>query len=127
MLAFLVSSSEGRGVFSWNRYMSDNIPAIAISAILAAASVYSIICAILVVLPRKNARTTTLFWGAWHIHKDRFLVAAENRDADYLFQQYVDNVSTLSEIARAKYRFVGLAFRGLVITVLAFVLLPIVT
>jgi hypothetical protein len=123
MLAFLVSSSEGRGVFTLTRYASGNIPAIVMSALLACASVFTIICAISVVLPRKGAKTSSLFWGAWPKHRPEFLQAARHNDPDYLFNEYVSNVDTLSEIARGKYRFAGLAFRGLVVTVLAYVFL----
>jgi hypothetical protein len=123
MLAFLISSSEGRGVFTAAQYASADILPAAISGILALSSVFSIICAILVILPRRNSKTTTLFWGAWPKHRDGFRQAASDADADYLFQQYIDNVDTLSAIACDKYRFVGLAFRALVVTVLSYVLL----
>lgn len=123
MLAFLVSSSEGRGVFTTERYLNGSLPGIIASALLASASVFSIICAICVVLPRKSTKTSSLFWGAWGQHRIEFLQAARANDPHYLFNEYVSNVDTLSEIARAKYSFAGYAFRGLVVTVLAYVFL----
>lgn len=51
MLAFLISSAEGRSVFDWALYAKADIPEALLRAILACASVFSIICAILVVLP----------------------------------------------------------------------------
>lgn len=127
MLAFLISSSEGRGVFTLSRYASAALLPASISGILALASVFSIICAILVILPRHAPKTTTLFWGGWERHREPFRQAALKTDLDYLFEQYMDNVDVLSVIARQKYRFVGLAFRGLVVTVLAYVALLVVS
>lgn len=127
MLAFLISSSEGHGVFTLSRYFTAAWLPATVSGILAVASVFSIICAILVILPRHAAKTTTLFWGGWPRHRDAFREAALRSDLDYLFEQYMDNVDVLSGIARQKYRFVGFAFRGLVVTVLAYVSLLIVS
>lgn len=123
MFAFLVSSEEGRNVFTWQRYMEgEMLPAI-FSATMALASIFSLIAAILVVLPRKGATSTTLFWGAWSAHRDEFIDAAGRGDSGYLFRQYVDNADVLSAIACSKYRFVIAAFRGLLVTVLAYVCL----
>jgi hypothetical protein len=127
MLAFLISSSEGRNVFTLNRYMEGDIAAIAVSAALAVASVFSILSAILVVLPRSIPRSTSLFWGAWPKHRLLLLEAARRADASYLFNQYLENADILSLIARKKYRFVSFAFRGLVVTVVSYVLLLSVT
>lgn len=121
MLAFLISSSEGRGVFTPAQYSGGQFVTVFFSLLLALSSIFSIICAILVILPRKSAKTTTLFWGAWPQHRDVFRQAAREADSGYLFQQYLDNADTLSVIACGKYRFVALAFRGLVVTVLSYV------
>ncbi|MGO6684013.1 hypothetical protein AB9E03_33760, partial [Rhizobium leguminosarum] len=53
MLAFLVSSSEVRDVFSLTRYTGGTTGSMLFSGLLAAASVFSILSAILVVLPRR--------------------------------------------------------------------------
>lgn len=123
LLAFLISSSDGRGVFTVARYAGGESGVMLMSALLALSSVFSVISAILVILPRRNARSTTLFWGGWEQGRAGFVDAAGRGDAGYLFAQYLDNVDTLSAIARSKYRFVGFAFRGLVVTVLSYVLL----
>jgi hypothetical protein len=51
------------------------------------------------------------------------LAASERSDMDFLFNEYLGNVDNLSLIAKAKYRFVSLAFRGLIAMVLAYALL----
>jgi hypothetical protein len=123
MLAFLVSSSEGKAVFSWTRYSEGPWIPVLISGILALASVLSILCAILVVLPRHIDKSTSLFWGTWPKHRPIFELAAQRSDVSYLFHEYLDNADVLSLIARQKYKFVSYAFRGLVFTVIAYVLL----
>lgn len=52
-----------------------------------------------------------------------FLNASTSLDQGYLFEQYLGNVDNLSAINRAKYRFVGFAFRGLLVAVVTYVLL----
>lgn len=123
MFAFLVSSDEGRSVFTWQRYMEGEILPMIFSAVMALASIFSLLAAILVVLPRKGATSTTLFWGAWRAHRAEFIDAAGRGDSTYLFRQYVDNADVLSAIACSKYRFVIAAFRGLLVTVLAYICL----
>jgi hypothetical protein len=127
MLAFLISSAEGRSVFDWNRYAQGEAVEILLRATLACASVFSIICAILVVLPRSVQRSTSLFWGTWPQHRPVFELAAANRDVSYLFNQYLNNADILSLISRRKYKCVSFAFRGLVVTVLAYVVLLLAT
>ncbi len=123
MLAFLITSSEGREVFTWARYAQGTPQGILFSGMLATASVFSILCAIMVVLPRQVNSSTSLFWGAWPKHRDHFRQAAARRDTGYLFSQYLENADILAAIARGKYRCVTLAFRGLMVTVIAYVLL----
>jgi hypothetical protein len=123
MLAFLVSSSDGRQVFNFARYLTGTWFSNFASAALAVASIFSILAAILVVLPRHVEKSTSLFWGTWPRHRPIFESAARNRDVAYLFHEYLENADVLSLIARQKYKFVGYAFRGLVFTVLAYVLL----
>ncbi len=123
MLAFLVSSSEGRGVFTWTRYTEGPWLTVILSAILALVSLLSILAAILVVLPRHVNKSTSLFWGTWPKHRPAFELAAQRGDIGYLFREYLENADVLSLIARQKYKFVSYAFRGLVFTVVAYVLL----
>jgi hypothetical protein len=123
MLAFLVSSAEGRGVFKIQRYLTGEPITIVLSGLLALAVITSLVSAILVVLPRHRPTSTSLYWGGWESHRAKFLAARDGHDATYLFDQYIGNVDNLSAINKAKYRFVGLAFRGLLVAVLAYVLL----
>ena len=111
-------------MFKLQRYMSGDAPAMVLSAILAVAVVVSLISAILVVVPRHRADgATSLYWAAWPEHRDTFVAARQAGDDDWLFAQYLGNVDNLAAINRAKYRFVGFAFRGLMVAVLAYVLL----
>lgn len=123
MLAFLVSSAEGRGVFKIQRYLTGEPITVVLSGLLALAVITSLGSAILVVLPRHRPTSTSLYWGGWETHRDKFLAARDSLDATYLFDQYVGNVDNLSAINKTKYRFVGLAFRGLLVAVMAYVLL----
>ena len=123
MLAFLVSSSEVRSAFTWGRYLHGTPQSMLCSGLLAGASVFSILSAILVVLPRHVNKSTSLFWGTWSKHRPRLWEAARRRDELYLFDEYLNNADILSAIARSKYRCVTLAFRGLMVTVIAYVLL----
>ncbi|WP_421577147.1 Pycsar system effector family protein [Shinella sp. M31] len=123
MLALLVTSTESRAVFTWSRYVEGDWTSDIFSGLLALALVFSIVSAILVVLPRRVDNSTSLFWGAWPHHREDFRKAARARDIDYLFEQYMQNADAMASIAREKYRFVGFAFRGLLLTVLAYVAL----
>lgn len=127
MLAFLLSSAEGRGVFNWVRYTQGTWIEASFSAVLAAASVFSILFAIRVVLPRHIDKSTSLFWGTWQNQRGLFEAAAQKSDVSYLFNQYLDNADVLALIARQKYKCVSFAFRGLVFTVLAYVALLLAT
>lgn len=123
MLAFLITSAEGRGVFDWRRYQDGEIVSVILSGALAVAVVVTAVSAILVVLPRARGKGTSLYWGGWAENRDRFVDASRSGDPDYLMREYLGNVDNLAAIAGSKFRFVGLSFRGLVVTVLAYVLL----
>ncbi|QRM56883.1 hypothetical protein F3Y30_10965 [Sinorhizobium sp. BG8] len=121
MLAFLVTSGEGRGVFTLSSYASESIADTLLSALLAVSLVVSIVSAILVVLPRRVNKATSLFWGAWPKHREAFRAAAAEGDTRYLFDQYLENADAMAMLAADKYRYVAFAFRGLLLTVLAYV------
>ena len=126
MLAFLVSSAEGSSVFRIERYQSGSWALIVLSAIMAVAIAFSLVNAILVVLPRHRGKASSLYWGGWPANRDLFIAAHEARDPDYLFNEYLNNVDNLALINRAKYRHVGHSFRGLVVAVLAYLLMLII-
>jgi hypothetical protein len=124
ILAFLISSAEGSGVFQLQRYHSGNWPTAVLSAILALAVAASLVSAILVVLPRHRAKATSLYWGAWSAeNRQKFIAAHEARDPDYLFNEYLTNIDNLALINRSKYRHVGTSFRALIIAVLAYLMI----
>src|SRR5262249_9049151 len=107
MLAFLVSSAEGSSVFKMQRYMGDNWPLMISSAFLAGAVAISLVSAILVVLPRHRAKSTSLYWGGWKANREMFIAAHDARDPNYLFNEYLSNVDNLAMINRSKYRHVS--------------------
>ncbi|PZO79877.1 MAG: hypothetical protein DI629_08250 [Mesorhizobium amorphae] len=124
MVAFLVSSAEGRAVFDPARYHGADRVVLVLSALLAGAVLVSLIAAILVVLPRNHKATgTSLYWGGWPVNREKFLHARRSDDPDWLFSEYLGNVDALSAINRKKYRFVATAFRALMVTVVCYCLL----
>lgn len=123
MIAFIITSTEGRAAFQLQRYLEAQFPLVIFSACMAAAATFSLIAAIMVVLPRRVGRSTSLFWGGWDANRANLLAAGERNDMDFLFREYLGNIDNLSLIARAKYRFVSMSFRGLIAMVLAYVLL----
>lgn len=122
-LAFVVSSTEGRNVFNPAKYSIHALVPGFFSALLAIALVVSMVSAINVVLPRKGAKPTSLYWGGWKQNRKSFLQAHGSLDPDYLFAQYLGNVDALAAINRAKYRNVQLSFHSLMIGVISYVVL----
>lgn len=127
MIAFLVSSADVRSAFALTRYTVSEFPLMVTSFVLAVGVTVALVSAILVVLPRRSAVSTSLFWGTWPVQRTRFQAAADANDGDYLFSEYVTNADTLASIAKAKYRFVSIAFRSLVVAVLAYLLVLSIT
>lgn len=123
MLAFLITSSEGRATFQWQRYVDAEFPLVIFSAAMALAASCSLVAAILVVLPRRGVGSTSLFWGGWEAHRAMVIDAGCRNDPDFIFQEYLANIDSLSLIARVKYRYVTIAFRSLIVMVLAYLLL----
>ena len=123
MVAFLVTSAEGRDVFSAARYAQGSWHTVVLSACMALAVVTTIFAAVLVVLPRKATGGTTLYWGAWSDNRQRFIEADRTGDPQFLTREYLGNVDALASIARRKFMFVATAFRGLLLAILAYVLL----
>lgn len=123
MIAFLISSTEGKQVFSLARYQSGEPIAILLSAFMAVSVLVSVIAAILVVLPRHVKTSTSLYWAGWSASRKALAAAYEGKDDAFLFNEYLANADTLAIIARAKYRYVWVAFRGLMVSVVGYVLL----
>lgn len=123
MLAFLVTSADGRGVFKAETYSTGSWPYAVISAVMGLSVMVTLISAILVVLPRTAADGTSLYWGAWSDNRAAFLEANSSGDPEFLTREYLGNVDNLSKIARRKFLFVNTAFRGLLVAVIAYVCL----
>lgn len=123
MGAFLVTSAEGRAVFRIERYLTADPVTAVLSAALATGVVLTLLFGILVVLPRHRATGTSLYWGGWPGNRSGFLAAREKADLEWIFREYLGNVDNLSAINRAKYRYVGFAFRTLLLTVVSYCLL----
>jgi hypothetical protein len=122
MLALTVSSAEARKAFSWQR-LTEASPLVAFSSLLlVAAIIVTLVTAICVVLPRSRPGRTVLFWGAWPAAGERLIAARAAGDEDFLIQDLLQNTTTLSAIAAAKYRLISIAFRALLITVAAYAL-----
>lgn len=124
LLAFIVTSPDGRAAYSLKRYLSGDPVLTLLSAMLAISLLVAILSAIMVVMPRSRAATgTSLYWGTWRVNRERFTAARAHGDGDYLFDEYLGNVENLSLINRDKYRFVSYAMRGLIAAVIAYVLI----
>ncbi|TBN46834.1 hypothetical protein EYF88_16095 [Paracoccus sediminis] len=123
MVAFLLASAEGRDVFSLAAYRDATPVQAAITGVMALAVLLTLFSALGVVLPRKLAQGTSLFWGAWPDQGRRLLAARDAGDAVFLFDEYARNVENLATLARRKFRLVGLAFRGLMVWLACYVLL----
>lgn len=124
ILAFLVTSSEGRSAYRLERYQSGDALLIILSLLLGLAAVVCVVAAILVVLPRhRGGKASSLYWGAWSANRDEFVAAEQRADANYLRDEYLNNIDNLSAINRSKYRAVSVAFRALIVVVVSYVLL----
>lgn len=127
MVAFLLASAEGRDIFTISAYREATRLQAIIGAVMAIAVLFTMYSAIAVVLPRRLARGTSLFWGAWPAQGTRLLSARRQGDTGFLFDEYAANVQNLATIARRKFRLVNMAFRGLMIWVACYVLLLAIT
>lgn len=123
MIAFLVSSAEGRSVFNIGRYTDGRWTEAFVSGLMAFAVMFTLVSAIMVVLPRDASNGTTLYWGTWAVNRERFLAARAEADSNFLIDEYARNVDNLAAICHRKFFFVGTAFRGLLVAVLAYVVL----
>ncbi|WP_075214473.1 Pycsar system effector family protein [Mongoliimonas terrestris] len=119
MLALLIWSSEAREVFTVHRYVGAPPLVIGLSAIAAVSLLTAAMAAILVVMPRRRAGGSSLFWGNWDAVAGPLKEAEARGDLGFLKEEYRTNITHLSAICRTKYRLVGLAFRALAVTLVA--------
>lgn len=126
ILAFLVSSADGRAAFRLERFASGDPLSSMLSAIYVIAVLATVTCALLAVLPRRLPTTTSMFWGNWPVDRARLVAAHETADPAFLFNEYLTNLDNLSMICRLKYRYVNFAIRALIAAILAYVALLVV-
>ena len=121
LIAFLVWSGKVRGQLSTvlePRLEVQWLLAVLLSIAVAVASV----SAIMVVFPRNRRGGVSLYWGAWPQAGECLsgLRSGEEFRA-VLLEEYRHNVENLAAICRQKYRYVTIAFGGLLVAVLAYI------
>ena len=121
MLALLIWSKEFHGVFTAERYATGSPALIAVSVVAAVSLVVALLAAMMVVLPRRRPGGSTLFWGRWEQDSPALFDAARRDDRDFIADEYRRNIDQLAAICRSKYRYTGLSFRSLIVSVLAYV------
>ncbi|MBP0616346.1 Pycsar system effector family protein [Jiella mangrovi] len=123
ILALVVWSAETRRSFSLEHLMSAGLVSLVASFVLMAAVAVALVSAICVVLPRSRPGTSILYWGAWPQAGEALEAARKREDLDFLYDDYLQNTSTLAVICRAKYRLVALAFRAMLVVVTSYLVL----
>lgn len=123
MLALLVWSSEAREVFTIHTYAGASWAVVAVAIVAGGSLMLALVSAIAVVLPRRRTGGSSLFWGAWGDAGTRLMAAAEAKDPAYLVAEYRTNITHLAAICGVKYFWVGIAFRSVIVAVLAHLVL----
>ena len=126
LIAILIWSSDMRQVFFWVNTPPTWTVRWFLSISFAASLIFALICAALVILPRDESGGVSLYWGAWPKAGDRLVPADDSEDRSLIVDEYKTNINCLAAICRRKYRFVGLAFRGLIATILCHILLAMI-
>jgi len=93
-----------------------------LSLLFTAALFFTIVSATLIVLPRVRPSQVSLFWGAWPAAGERLKNLNPEGVSDFVADEYIQNIDTLAEICKNKFRFVGYAQLGLIATVVFHVL-----
>jgi hypothetical protein len=78
-----------------------------------AALCFTITCAGLVIFPRVRPSDVSLFWGAWPAAARKVRKVPDFTSSHFVLDEYVENSHHLAAICQHKFRFVGLAYRGL--------------
>jgi hypothetical protein len=74
---------------------------------------YTIACVTLVIRPRVRPSRVALFWGTWPAAADSVRNIPEFKASHFVFDEYIENIDNLAAICQHKFRYVGLAYRGL--------------
>ncbi|MEX6507823.1 Pycsar system effector family protein [Jiella sp. M17.18] len=126
VLALVVWSAETRRAFSWEHLASAHLLSLAATMLLLGSIAVALIAAICVVLPRSRPGRSVLFWGAWPAAGERLEAARERGDSSFVYDDYLQNTTTLAAICQAKYRLVRLAFRSMIFVVTSYGLLLVI-
>lgn len=114
MFVLLIWSSDMRQVFFWASIDHGLSVRWVLSLLQVLSLGVALVCAILVLLPRDAHGSVALYWNAWPQAGQELTKAMQDNDRDFLVEQYLSNVASLSSICRKKYRMVGLSFRALI-------------
>jgi hypothetical protein len=85
------------------------------------ALVFTVVCATLIVVPRAGSSQSSLFWGAWPKAGEK-LRNLKGGVSEFIANEYFQDIESLARICRMKFRFVGYAQRGFVVTILLHVI-----
>jgi hypothetical protein len=110
-------------VIFWSSGFKKGFAAVALSDLIslrwfftlcfAGALCYTIACVALVIRPRVRPSKVALFWGTWPAAADTVREIPEFMASHFVLDEYIENVLNLAAICQHKYRYVGLAYRGL--------------
>jgi hypothetical protein len=125
-ILFAYSKDQGNVLLFLNNSPSWSV-AWLLSLVFAATACFSIACTVLVILPRTRPGGSSLFWGAWTDPHSRGAKLTGDIPDEFIKSEYVNNIQNLAFICQAKYRFVGLAFRGAAATILCYISLVLLT
>jgi hypothetical protein len=125
-ILFAYSKDQGNVLLFLNKSPSLTLPWL-LSLVFAAAACFSIVCTVLVILPRTRSGGSTLFWGAWTDPVANSEKLCADFSDEFIKSEYVNNIRNLAHICQAKYRFVGLAFRGAAATILCYMSIMLLT
>lgn len=120
MLAMLIWSSEARAIYTVGHYQGASLLTVVLSVAAGVSQVVTLLSAVMVVTPRRVKGGSSLFWGDWDDAGLRLKDAEARGDKAALAEEYRTNIRHLAAIARAKYRFVNVAFRALMAAVVTY-------
>lgn len=121
LFVLLIWSSDMRQVFFWVNVEKGLSVRWVLSLLQVLALGVALISAILVLLPRDAHGGVALYWNAWPHAREVVAKAMQSDDKQFLVEQYLSNVVSLSSICRKKYRMVAWSFQGLIVALVCHV------
>jgi hypothetical protein len=126
VLALMVWSAETRKALSIHQLSTVPPATLVFTLVLLSSIVIALGAAICVVLPRARPGVSVFYWGAWPSAGERLRAARTENNLEFVQNDLLQNTQTLAAICKAKYRLVILAFRSLLVMVIAYLGLLIV-